>query len=203
MAMTREECNCAFTEVVSIEFSDVPAQESEIDFTFSEDFLRKMDNLIALQQDGIWRLLNVARRHVAMIAIIVLGTMVTACGINQVIMNLNKIVREDIREEFYAKVTAMEIVDEYQINKVSEGFEKIRISRSNVRVLSEYENKEDDVICLWQATLEDVKNIDSSIMHENISEKDYISHYSTVIRGLDVEIYENDETAFGSHHRPC
>ena len=40
MSMSREEFKAAFREVVSSEFAHIPTDESSIDFTFSEKFIK-------------------------------------------------------------------------------------------------------------------------------------------------------------------
>lgn len=191
MSMTREELNRAFHEAVALEFADIPTKESEIDFTFSEEFTRKMDNLIAMQQDGVWRFLNVVRRHIAVIAIIILGVSISACGINQVITHLYGNVYEEMREEFYAGVTVTEIAYEYGISEVPDGFEKVGFSTSSSCIISEYQNEaEDEIIFLQDATADVRMGIKSELLWDD-PEREYVTRTSTTIRGINVELFEN------------
>ncbi|MBQ2901916.1 MAG: DUF4367 domain-containing protein [Agathobacter sp.] len=190
MSMTREEFKRAFTEVASMEFADIPTDESEIDFTFSQKFLRKMDNLIALQQDGVWRFLNMMRRHIAVIAIIILGVTVSACGINQVITHLYDNVYEEMREEFYAGVTATEISYIYEISKVPEGFALKRLSKAEGSVITEYQNTAGDEIIFLQDATDEVKmNIKQTGWDDPMREQ--VTRTSMTVRGIEVELYEN------------
>lgn len=195
MSMTREEFNRAFTEVVSMEFADIPTKESEIDFTFSKNFLRKMDNLIALQQDGVWKLLGVVRRHIAVIAIIILGVTISACGINQVVIHLYGNVYEEMREEFYAGVTATEIAYEFKISDLPEGFEKVGLIKDTRHIISEYENEDgDEIIFLQDATAEARLGIKDELTEAGEGRK-YVTRSSTMIRDIKVELYENKDYA--------
>ena len=184
MSMTREEFKRAFTEVASMEFADIPTDESEIDFTFSQEFLRKMDNLIALQQDGVWRFLNMMRRHIAVIAIIILGVTVSACGINQVITHLYDNVYEEMREEFYAGVTATEIAYVYEITELPDGFEITSITKNDGHKATEYKDGNGNIIRFLQDATEGVK------MH---IQGERIEKTSMTIRNLDVVIFENND----------
>lgn len=184
MSMTRDEFKRAFTEVVSMEFADIQTNESEIDFTFSQEFLRKMDNLIALQQDGVWRFLNVMRRHIAVIVLIILGVTVSACGINQVITHLYSNVYEEVREEFYAGVTATEITHVYEIAEVPEGFEITRVTKNGGHKVTEFKDERGNTIRFLQDATEGVK------MH---IQGERIEKTSMTIRNLDVVIFENND----------
>lgn len=184
MSMTREELNRAFHEAVALEFVDIPLQKSEIDYTFSENFIRKMDNLIAIQEDGVWRFLNVVRKRIAVIAIIILGVSISACGINQVITHLYGNVYEEMREEFYAGVTATEIAYTYGISELPEGFEANSRTGSAGHQMREYKDERGHRIHFLQDATEGVK------MHIR---NEQVTKTSVVIRGLDVVFFENND----------
>ena len=190
MSITREEFNRAFHEAVAMEFADIPIQEAEIDFAFSKDFLRKMDNLIVMQEDGIWKLLGMIRRYVAVIAIVILGVSISACGINQVITHLYGNVYEEMREEFYAGVTATEISYAYDIAELPEGFEKVSLTKDSRHIISVYQNEAGDEIYFLQDATADTK---MGIMNTSVEPKrEYVTRSSSMIRGFEVELYENE-----------
>ena len=148
--MTREEFNRAFTEAVSMEFADVSC-EDEIDFTFSEEFLRKMNNLIAWQQGGTWRLLHRKRKHVAMIAIIALGAMVTACGVVEIVKYMHHDLYLDMKQEFLESGgTLDENAEFHKLTYVPEGFALSGVSTSEGTKTIEYQNKSHDRITFMQ-----------------------------------------------------
>ena len=72
MAMTREELNQVFRESASMEFADIPSNEEQIPFSFTENFLRKMSKMITLQKTLYWNFVNTAIKRVAIVAIIFL-----------------------------------------------------------------------------------------------------------------------------------
>lgn len=184
MSMTRDEFKRAFTEVVSMEFADIPPQESEIDFTFSKEFTRKMNNLIAMQEDGVWKLVGMVRRHIAIIAIIILGVTVSACGINHVITHLYGNVYEEMREEFYAGVTETEIAYEYRISELPEGFEVTSVTKNNGHKMTECHDGKGNEIRFLQDATEGVN------LHIKV---DIIEKTSITIRDLEVVVFENAE----------
>lgn len=149
--MTRDEFKRAFTEAVSMEFADIPTKESEIDVTFSQEFLRKMDNLIMMQKDGIGVFFNTMRKHVAMIAIIVLGVMITACGVTQVMKYLHYDIYTEMKNEFLENGGALDMNAEFhELTYVPEGFTKSSVDSSAANKIVEYENKSWDKICFLQ-----------------------------------------------------
>ena len=50
MAMTRVQLNQAFREVAAMEFVDIPCEEAQIAFRFSESFRKKMEKLITRKE---------------------------------------------------------------------------------------------------------------------------------------------------------
>ena len=60
MSMSREEFKAAFREVISSEFAHIPTDESSIDFTFSEKFIKRMNKLIRAQRKSYYKFINTA-----------------------------------------------------------------------------------------------------------------------------------------------
>lgn len=183
MSMTREEFNRAFTEEVSMEFADIP-NEDEIDVTFSADFLRKMDNLIAWQKGGTWRLLQKMRKHVAMIAIIVLGTMVTSCGVVEIVKNMHHDLYMDLKQEFLESGGALdENAEFHKLTYVPEGYEISGVSISEGTKQMEYQNESYDNIWFMQ----DKTGEAYSILSEEVVKSETVT-----IDGNKVVLFENN-----------
>lgn len=77
MAMTKVELNQVFRESVSMEFADIPSNEEQISFPFSDNFLQKMSKLIALQKTLYWNCVNTATKRVAIVAFFLLSITAT------------------------------------------------------------------------------------------------------------------------------
>ncbi len=184
MSMTRGEFKQVVEDAVALEFTNIPMQESKIDYIFSDNFIRKMDNLISMQEDGMSRLSGLARRYIVVIVIIILGISISSCGINQVITHFYGSEYEKIREKFYAGATATEITYGYGISKVPEGFEITDVTKSNGYKMIEYKNEKGNRICFLQDASEGVKIY---IQDEKIEKT------STIIRDLEVIVFENKD----------
>ena len=72
MAMTRVELNQVFRESASMEFADIPSNEEQISFSFSDKFIQKVEKLIARQRKLYWNFVNTATKRVAIVAILFL-----------------------------------------------------------------------------------------------------------------------------------
>ena len=70
--MSREEFKAAFREVVSSEFAHIPTDESSIDFTFSEKFIKRMDKLIKSQRKPYWNFISTVSRRAAVIIVAII-----------------------------------------------------------------------------------------------------------------------------------
>ena len=60
MPISKAEFKEAFREVISSEFSNIPKNENEIDFVFSERFNKRMAKLITSQKKAYYHLINTA-----------------------------------------------------------------------------------------------------------------------------------------------
>ncbi len=62
MAMTRAQLNQALRDAASMEFADIPSNEEEISFQFSDKFMQKIEKLIARQKTLYWNCVNTATK---------------------------------------------------------------------------------------------------------------------------------------------
>lgn len=106
--MTKSEYKNAFSEVITLEYVDIPADDNMIDYTFSNEFLNHMDKLLLRQKKIIWNIINVVRRNVAMVAIVSLTVFASACGITEIINYLNS----DLYQRFPISKEVVEIAME-------------------------------------------------------------------------------------------
>lgn len=183
MAMTRDEFKRAFTEVASMEFADIPTDESEIDFTFSQEFNQKMELLIARQQNGMWRALQVVRKHIAVIAIVILGTLVTSCGVAEVVKYLHYDIYLEVKNEFLENGGSLDLNAEFHdITYVPDGFEKSALSSRETSRIIEYKNKRGHEISF----LQDKAGDSYSILSE-----ESVTRETVTIAGNTVELFQN------------
>ncbi|MBQ2900331.1 MAG: hypothetical protein IJE49_12720 [Agathobacter sp.] len=158
MAMTRAELNQAFREVASMEFADIPADESMIPFEFSEKFTKKMEKLIARQKKPYWKYVNTAKKRVAIAVIAVLSLCMVALGNEEIRASMLQWC-EDVYEEYiryyFEGDTTKKIEYVYQLTMVPEGFEvEQEIGNTEYRLVK-YRNNAGDSIKLEQGITED------------------------------------------------
>lgn len=77
MSICKEQFINALREVVSDEFKDIPDNEDDIEFSFSNNFNQKMQKLIKRQKKSYWKFINTASKRVAIICIAIISLL---CG---------------------------------------------------------------------------------------------------------------------------
>jgi len=63
----------ALRDVVTAEFKTIPHREEEIEYSFSDKFVYKMQKLIKKQKKSYWNLINTTSKRVAVVLIAVFG----------------------------------------------------------------------------------------------------------------------------------
>lgn len=77
MSICKEQFINALRKVVSDEFKDIPDNEDDIEFSFSNNFNHKMQKLIKRQKKSYWKFINTASKRVAIICIAIISLL---CG---------------------------------------------------------------------------------------------------------------------------
>lgn len=164
MSMTRSEFNMAFSTVIAEEFANIP-DESEIEVEFSDEFNRKMQELIDSigANDGqkpkssrksrlnIKGLIALA----ATLALLLAG-LVSVNATGNPIVNFIVKTYEDFKEILFAGDGAAEIDHVYAFTKVPEGFTETERVLNDDMSFMRYENSETGaVIELSQTTIND------------------------------------------------
>ncbi len=164
MSMTRSEFNMAFSTVIAEEFADVP-DESEIEVEFSDEFNRKMQELIdSIGANNGQKPKNDCKSRLnikglialaATLALLLAGLMsVNATGDS--IVNFIVKTYEDFKEILFAGDGAAEIDHVYAFTEVPEGFTETERVLNDDMSFMRYENNETGaVIELSQTTIND------------------------------------------------
>ncbi len=187
MAITRTELHQAFRECISLEFVEVPNNENDIDITFSQEFLCKMEKLIANQKKSYWDFVNTAKKRVAVFAIIVTSLFVSLMSNEEVcaaIIEWCVEVFDGYNVYYFEGATTNRIVREYELTMVPDGFEVVRVDESDKWIDVIYENEEGNKIFFSQYATEDC---DYSVDNENAKEQ------TIMIKGVEVKIYQYDD----------
>lgn len=154
MAMSKTDFKNAFREVVSSEFAHIPTDENSIDFTFSERFNKRMAKLIRSQKKVYYNFVNTAYKRVAIICIILLTMLTTACSVKAIrepIVNFFTEVYETFTRYLFEGDTTDKITKEYTIKKLPDGFEQTEQFNSDILIVTTLENDNGNIIEFSQA----------------------------------------------------
>ncbi|CDC11271.1 putative uncharacterized protein [Clostridium sp. CAG:413] len=164
MSMTRSEFNMAFSTVIAEEFADVP-DESEIEVEFSDEFNRKMQELIDSiganngqkpKNDRKSRLNIKGLIALAATLALLLAGLVSVNATGNPIANFIVKTYENFKEILFAGDGAAEIDHVYAFTEVPDGFTETERVLNDDMSFVRYENSETGaVIELSQTTIND------------------------------------------------
>ncbi len=159
MSMTREEAFEVFRFYASKEFEDVPVDESEIEYEFSEEFNRKMEKLLRrVAYDRTHAVSWAARKVIAVAAAIIfaLAGMMSVSAIREPVVEFFYNIYEEFMEIFFEGDTTEKITYVYSLSEIPEGFvETTIVSEEYVNIIKYKNMKNGDVIELKQSITED------------------------------------------------
>lgn len=161
--MTRSEFNMAFSTVIAEEFADIP-DESEIEVEFSDEFNRKMQELIdSIGANNGQKPKNDRKSRLnikglialaAALAVLLAGLMsVNAAGDS--IVNFIVKTYEDFKEILFAGDGAAEIDHVYAFTEVPEGFTETERVLNDDMSFVRYENSETGAVIELSQTVAD------------------------------------------------
>ena len=164
MSMTRSEFNMAFSTVIAEEFANIP-DESEIEVEFSDEFNRKMQELIDSiganngQQPKSCRKSRLNIKGLIALAAtlaLLLAGLVSVNAAENPLVNFIVKTYEDFKEILFAGDGAAEIDHVYAFTEVPEGFTETERVLNDDMSFMRYENNETGaVIELSQTTIND------------------------------------------------
>ena len=184
MAMTRAQLNQAFREVATMEFVDIPCEEMHIEFSFSEQFIMKMEKLIARQRKPYWEYVNTAAKRVAIVAIAFLSVFITACSNDEfrepIIQKMEQL-EGTIRHYFIEGDVKNDIINKYYLKLIPNNFKLVLELGNSTWHMVRYQNEDGNQIEFSQYATEE--------LNYNV-ENDYVNEYSVEIREVEVLIFE-------------
>ena len=159
MKMTSENnLNKALRESASGEFLHIPTREAEIAYTFSSEFLRKMDKLTKSERSKFWRMTSTAPKKLAAIAASLLLIFLTACSIPSVrasVITFFKETYESFVLFFTGDAGTARILEQYALSSIPEGFSEIEAIEDDTFCIHIYRNDNGDEIILSQSITSD------------------------------------------------
>ena len=156
--MAENKLKTALREVVSTEFAEIPRNEREINHSFSDDFLRRMDKLTHAQRSRFWRMTNTVPKRVAAVAAAFLLIALTACSIPSVRAAATKFIREtfDSYVHFFTeKSERRQITEHYRLTELPDGYAEEIVVKNDSCCISFYQNEAGDRIIFAQSVTED------------------------------------------------
>lgn len=158
MSMTNSELKKAFREAAAYEFKDIPQREDEINFVFSETFLKKMEKLISSEKKKIWHLTNTSlKRVIAIVAIIslLLASTMSVTAIRKPVVHFFTEIYETFSQYFFEGDTTEEIITEFKIQPLPKEFYQISCDRSTTGIVTKYQSTSEEMMILSQTVTED------------------------------------------------
>ena len=183
--MSREEFKAAFREVVSSEFAHIPTDESSIDFTFSEKFIKRMDKLIRAQRKSYYKFINTAAKRAAVIfaAIITLFTAsLSVKAIREPVVKFIKQVYETFIHYTFEGEIQPKIKKEFFIKTLPDGFIQHDKIESDLAITTIYVNDNNTIKFTQQST--------NNANHFFDNESGTLT--KVTISGINVDIYESE-----------
>lgn len=180
----------AFREAARREFSMVP-DESELDYTFSPGFQRKMQRIILAQVHGYWNMVNTLGKRIAIAAAIIVMLLTTAMAIKpireRVIQFFVKIYEEYFEitfgeEESGDLYSVVEPMTQYTLSWLPTGYSNTSTLETEVLVNTIWENNNGSIISLFQTPATNTLTVDhkngnlSEIPHDNLSIRHQINN---------------------------
>lgn len=185
MSMSREEFKAAFREVISSEFAHIPTDESSIDFTFSEKFIKRMNKLIRAQRKSYYKFINTAAKRAAVIfaAIITLFTAsLSVKAIREPVVRFIKQVYETFIHYTFEGDIQPKIKKEFFIKTLPDGFIQHDKIESDLAITTIYVNDNNTIKFTQQST--------NNANHFFDNESGTLT--KVTISGINVDIYESE-----------
>ena len=159
MSMTKDEFCEALRFYASKEFEDIPRDDSEIDFEFSEKFNKKMEKLLKKVRYDSTHIVSWTARKIIVIAAaltIALAGMMSVSAIREPIVDFITETYQGFVEIFFKGDTSKTITHRYSFSKLPDGFvETQKISEDRVNVVRFENTVSGDIIEFKQTVTEE------------------------------------------------
>lgn len=145
----------AFREAMLSEFSNIPDNEDDVCYNFSERFNKRIDKLIKSQRKKYWYLINTGSKKMAIICItvfILLATVFSVQAIREPIVTFFTEVYETFVKYLFTGDTTDSIVYEYTIDSLPKDFIQTGKIDNNISITTIFENNTGDIIEFTQST---------------------------------------------------
>lgn len=213
MAMCKAELKAAFREAASLEFSEIPSEDRQIEYAFSSGFEVKMERLIKKEKRFTWHLVNTTAKRAAVAVAACMALMLTACSVPAIREPIVAIVKEifDIGMDYTYENSGPDIIERpYYPTYLPSGFSKVREDIDEGYIRIDYEDENGNRIYHVQTagnttltvdtehTEHTVHNINGREVNLHISEPDNQNNYIIVAVWIEdscfLEVLSNGNT---------
>lgn len=186
--MTKHELKELFRSVVLEEFEYIPVHDEKGGPVFSENFIRKMEKLIASTKKKSWRFINTVYKKVAIIILIIAVIFTSSLSIEAVrtpVFDFVVRIYETCRQYIFPDNDQNDtrITYQYRLKSVPDGFSEISTIDYGTMIESIYEDESGSTLYLTQSIAEK-----SDYSMDN--ERGTVSEY--VINGHHTDIYVSE-----------
>lgn len=149
MAITKDEFFDVLRMYAAKEFEDVPTDDSEIDFEFSDEFNRKMEKLLKRVRYDSTHVVSWATKKIIVIAAaltLAIAGMMSVSAIREPIVEIIMEIYDGFVDLFFEGDTTNKITYQYSLSEVPEGFEETQSIFNEGMNVIQYQNPENNSI---------------------------------------------------------
>lgn len=187
MAITKDEFFDVLRMYAAKEFEDVPTDDSEIDFEFSDEFNRKMEKLLKRVRYDSTHVVSWATKKIIVIAAaltLAIAGMMSVSAIREPIVEIIMEIYDGFVDLFFEGDTTNKITYQYSLSVIPEGFVETQRISNDAENIVQYENKGTHQILLFQQSITEQHAVTVDTEHG------YIKEYN--VNDTIVNIYSND-----------
>lgn len=187
MAITKDEFFDVLRMYAAKEFEDVPTDDSEIDFEFSDEFNRKMEKLLKRVRYDSTHVVSWATKKIIVIAAaltLAIAGMMSVSAIREPIVEIITEIYNGFVELFFEGDTTNKITYRYSLSEIPEGFVETQRISNDAENIVRYENEASNKIFEFGQSITEQNGISIDSEHGHIEE--------FYVDGIKINIYINN-----------
>ena len=184
MPNDKEILDQAFRDAMAAEFKDIPTDDSQIDYTFSEQFESQMSGLCKKEKGRFWRITNTVGKRVAVILVLVLllfSVVFSVEAIREPIVSFFVRRMDGYTAHRYEGPYKETIEQEYTLGWLPDGFELSSKTASSMYVYTTFVNKDGASIVFEQCAGSDI---------EIFLDSEHNQYRTIFENGIDISLYD-------------
>lgn len=187
MAITKDEFFDVLRMYAAKEFEDVPTDDSEIDFEFSDEFNKKMEKLLKRVRYDSTHVVSWATKKVIVIAAaltLAIAGMMSVSAIREPVVEIITQIYNGFVELFFEGDTTNKITYQYSLSEIPEGFVETQRLINDAENIVQYENNVKKQKIIFRQSITEQNGISIDNDHGHIEE--------FMINDMKINIYISD-----------